>query len=86
MVEVNIGIKDGQHRFLVGGTISGIVHLNLPKDIPLTNVAVMFRCIGQVKWIELPGTPYYQNGYVYYDEVDFVKEELKWSEKGGYKL
>ena len=75
MVDVNINIKDNAHRFFVGDTISGTVDMVLPESVPLSNVMVTFHCLGEVKWVEYPGTPYYLNGFVYYDKYSYLELE-----------
>ena len=83
MVEANISIKDRQTRFTVGDTVSGIAHLNLPKPFSISNVSILFQCLGEVKWIEYLGTAHPQT---YYDEMEFLHDELKWTEKGNWGM
>ena len=82
MTEVDILTKDNQHRFLVGDEVAGHAQLILPIDLPLSNVTVSFHCLGEVKWVENQSTPYYLNGYVYYDQIDYHDEAARWTEAG----
>lgn len=82
MTDVDIAITNGQHRFTVGDIVSGTVHLSVPKEFANKNIIVSFHCIGEVKWIEYPGTPYYLNGLVYHDQISFHNEAAKCLEKG----
>ena len=86
MTDVNINIKDNQDRFFVGDLVSGVANFGLPPDLPLTNVTVSFHCLGEVKWIERPGTLFYLNGYKYYDQIGYHDEAAKWTEAGEWTL
>lgn len=81
MSDVDIAIADGRLRFTVGDTVAGVVHLTVPKDLANNSVMVSFHCCGEVKWIEYPGTPYYLNGHVYFDQIAFHDEAAKCLEK-----
>ena len=75
-VEVDIKLLDNRARYTVGDTVTGEATVILPDDVPLaTNVTLSFHCVGEVKWVEYPGTPYYLNGYIYYDQYDYHHEE-----------
>lgn len=76
MTDCIINIADNKHRFVVGQTLTGTVDLTVPEDVPLSAVQLSFHCMGEVKWIEYPGTPYYLNGFVYYDKYSYLDKEV----------
>jgi len=76
VLEVDIRVKDNQLRFLVGDKVSGEVYLTLPHEVPINAIGLSFHCVGEVKWIEHPSSPYYLNGHVYYDDYNYYEEGL----------
>ena len=82
MALAEIQLDPNKVRYLVGDTVSGTARVVLPSHIPPCAIVVSFRCLGEVKWIEDPGTMYYLNGRVYTDKIDYHVEELKWNLKG----
>lgn len=76
MGEITINIQNDQQRFFAGEVFNGTVDLVPTEDVPLTNVIVSFHCLGEVKWVEYPGTPYYLNGFVYYDKYCYLDKEF----------
>ena len=82
-MDVNILIKNQHERFTVGDIVPGAIALSLPEAFPLSNVSVVFQCLGEVKWVEYQGTPYYGlEGNLHYDHYEFHREELKLNEIG----
>lgn len=76
MAEVSINIEENRQRFYAGDIFKGTVDMVLEEDVPLTNVIISFHCLGEVKWVEYPGTPYYLNGFVYYDKFCYMDKEF----------
>lgn len=77
MTSVDIRIRDNQHRFQVGEHVAGMAEVNIPADVPNTAVTISLHCVGEVKWTEAAGTPFYQNGYEFYDRFNYYEEEQK---------
>lgn len=76
MTDCSIHIADNRHRFVAGQTLTGSIDITVPEDVPLSNLQLSFHCMGEVKWIEYPNTPYYLNGFVYYDKYCYLEKEL----------
>lgn len=74
MDEVDIKIKECRDHYHTGEPVHGTAEVTLPEKIPLSNVSISFHCVGEVKWTEYPSTPYYMDGYEYYEEVDYLDE------------
>lgn len=82
MTDVSINILGNRHRFVVGDKVKGSVSITVPHNVPISNVTVSFHCLGEVKWVEYPGTPYYLNGFVYYDKYSYLEKVLSTAEAG----
>lgn len=80
MTDCSIHIADNRHRFVVGQTLSGTVEITVPEDVPIANLQLSFHCMGEVKWIEYPNTPYYLNGFEYYDKYSFLELPIETSQ------
>ena len=77
MNQVHINIKDNQTNFYAGEVVAGTAEATLSEEALISNVLVSFHCVGEVKWIENPTTPYYLDGYIYYEDVDYFEETAK---------
>ena len=76
VTDIKIHIAEDRERFFVGDTVAGVADLTVHKGVPLAAISVSFHCLGEVKWVETSGSPYYLDGYVYYDTINFHEETL----------
>lgn len=80
MTDVDIHIADndsGRRHYKVGDTVSGVVDILVhDMDVPLSNVNISFHCLGEVKFLEHPNTPYYHDGFVYFDKFCYLDRDF----------
>lgn len=86
MSDIQIHIEDDRQRFYIGDQVRGTVNVVLDEDVPLSAVTISLHCLAEVKWVEYPGTPYYLDGFVYYDKYCYLDTEYDIPDKSSRVL